>query len=127
LSAKVVKIENLLLNQVLKSLEDRKANDIVCLDLRDNEDAIVDYFIICHGDSTTQVNAIAGNLEKDILEKLEIRPYHLEGQRNAMWVVMDYIDIVVHIFYREMRDYYQLEELWSDALHTSRQKNNNQI
>ena len=118
MSTKVVKIENLLVSQVIKSLEDRKAQDIVCLDLRGNEDAIVDYFIICHGDSTTHVNAIAGNLEKDILENLQTKPHRLEGQRNAMWVLVDYIDVVVHIFYKEMRDYYQLEELWSDALQT---------
>lgn len=118
MSTKVVKIENLLVSQVIKSLEDRKAQDIVCLDLRGNEDAIVDYFIICHGDSTTHVNAISGNLEKDILENLQTKPHRLEGQRNAMWVLVDYIDVVVHIFYKEMRDYYQLEELWSDALQT---------
>lgn len=85
------------------------------MDLRENEDAIVDYFIICHGDSTTQVNAIAGNLEKDILDHLKIKPYKIEGERNALWVIVDYIDVVVHIFYNEMRNYYQLEELWSDS------------
>jgi ribosome-associated protein len=122
LSAKIVKIDNLLVSQIIKSLEDRKAQDIVCIDLRGNENAIVDYFIVCHGDSTTQVNAIAGNLEKDIIDNLNTKPYHLEGQRNALWVVVDYIDIVVHIFYREMREYYQLEELWSDALQTAIKK-----
>lgn len=122
MSAKIVKIENLLVSQIIKSLEDRKAQDIVCIDLRGNEDAIVDYFIVCHGDSTTQVNAIAGNLERDVYDSLHMKPYHLEGQRNAMWVVIDYIDVVVHIFYREMREYYQLEELWSDALQTAIKK-----
>lgn len=113
--AKLRKIDNLLVDQVLKSLDERKAQDIVCLDLRNNEDSIVDYFIICHGDSTTQVNAISGNVEKDILENLKTRPYKIEGQRNAMWVILDYIDVVVHVFYHEMRDFYQLEELWSDS------------
>lgn len=113
--AKIKKIENPLVNQILSSLEDRKAQDIICIDLRDNEDAFVDYMIVCHGDSTTQVNAIAGNVEKDVSEKLKIKPHHIEGERNALWVIIDYIDVIVHVFYREMRDFYQLEELWSDS------------
>jgi len=118
LPAKIQKIDNLLVHQIIKSLDDRKAQDVVCIDLRDNEDAIIDYMIVCHGDSTTQVNAIAGNLEKDIVDNLNIKPYRMEGERNAMWVIVDYIDVVVHIFYHEMRDFYQLEELWSDSYHT---------
>ena len=113
--AKIQKIDNLLVPQILKSLDDRKAQDIVCIDLRQNEDAIIDYMIVCHGDSTTQVNAIAGNLEKDVYEHIHIKPYKMEGERNALWVIIDYIDVVVHVFYREMRDFYQLEELWSDS------------
>lgn len=116
--AKIQKIDNLLVHQILKSLDDRKAQEVVCIDLRDNEDAIIDYMIVCHGDSTTQVNAIAGNLEKDIADNLNMKPYRMEGERNAMWVIVDYIDVVVHIFYHEMRDFYQLEELWSDSYHT---------
>jgi ribosome-associated protein len=114
LPTKVQKIEHLLVHQILASLDDRKAQDIVCLDLRENEDAILDYMIVCHGDSTTQVNAIAGNLEKDIDEHLKQKPFRMDGQRNAQWVVVDYIDVVVHIFYKEMREFYQLEELWAD-------------
>lgn len=113
--AKIQKIDNILVHQILKSLDDRKAQDVVCIDLRDNEDAIIDYMVVCHGDSTTQVNAIAGNLEKDIIDSISIKPHHIEGERNAMWVIIDYIDVVVHVFYREMRDFYQLEELWSDS------------
>lgn len=113
--AKVTKIENPLVNQILISLEDRKAQDVICMDLRDNEDAFVDYMIVCHGDSTTQVNAIAGNVEKDVNEKLKTKPHHMEGERNALWVIIDYIDVIVHVFHREMREFYQLEELWSDA------------
>lgn len=122
MSAKLVKNEYPLVTQIIQSLEDRKAQDIVCLDLKDNEDAIVDYFIICHGDSTTQVNAIAGNLEKDIVEHLKTKPYHIEGERNALWVIVDYIDVVVHIFHKETRDYYRLEDLWSDGFQTINQK-----
>lgn len=122
MSAKLIKNEYPLVTQIIQSLEDRKAQDIVCLDLKDNEDAIVDYFIICHGDSTTQVNAIAGNLEKDVIEHLKTKPYHIEGERNALWVIVDYIDVVVHIFHKETRDYYRLEDLWSDGFQTLNQK-----
>lgn len=112
---KVKKIENPLVNQILKSLEDRKAQDVICINLKGNEDAFVDYMIVCHGDSTTQVNAIAGNVEKDVNDILKIKPHHMEGERNALWVIIDYVDVIVHVFYREMREFYQLEELWSDS------------
>ena len=113
--AKVKKIENPLVNQILSSLDDRKAQDVLCIDLRENEDAFVDFMIVCHGDSTTQVNAISGNVEKDVNEILKIKPHHTEGERNALWVIIDYVDVIVHIFYKEMREFYQLEELWSDS------------
>lgn len=113
--AKVKKIDHPIVTQILQSLEDRKAQDIVCIDLRDNEDAFVDYMIVCHGDSTTQVNAMAGNVEKDVNDKLKTKPHHIEGERNALWVIIDYIDVIVHVFHRETREFYQLEELWSDS------------
>lgn len=113
--AKIQKIDNILVHQILKSLDDRKAIDVVCIDLRDNDDAIIDYMIVCHGESTTQVNAISGNVEKDISDNLNEKPHHIEGMRNAMWVILDYVDVVVHVFYHEMRDFYQLEDLWSDS------------
>lgn len=116
MEAKVIKSGNPLVNQIMTSLEDRKAQDIVCLDLRGNEDATVDYMIVCHGDSTTQVNAIAGNLEKEVSEKLNTKPSRIEGERNALWVLVDYFDVVVHIFHHEMREFYRLEDLWSDAM-----------
>jgi ribosome-associated protein len=76
LPTKVKKIENPLVNQILKSLDDRKAQDVICINLKGNEDAFVDYMIVCHGDSTTQVNAIAGNVEKDVNDILKIKPHH---------------------------------------------------
>ncbi len=123
--AKVKKIENPLVNQILRSLDDRKAQDVICIDLRGNEDAFVDYMIVCHGDSTTQVNAIAGNVEKDVTEILKTKPHHTEGERNALWVIIDYVDVIVHIFYKEMREFYQLEELWSDSYVPLEEKINN--
>ena len=123
--AKVKKIENPLVNQILSSLDDRKAQDVICIDLRGNEDAFVDYMIVCPGDSTTQVNAISGNVEKDVNEKLKTKPHHIEGERNALWVIIDYVDVIVHIFYKEMREFYQVEELWSDSYAPLEEKINN--
>jgi ribosome-associated protein len=107
--------ENPLLKTIITSLTDRKAQELVTIDLRQNEDAIVDYLIVCHGDSTTQVDAMAGNLEKDVKELLRTKPYRTEGKRNSLWVIVDYVDIIVHIFYKEARDFYKLEDLWSDG------------
>jgi|688.fasta_scaffold50699_3 ribosome-associated protein len=107
--------ENPLLKTIITSLSDRKAQELVTIDLRQNEDAIVDYLIVCHGDSTTQVDAMAGNLEKDVKDMLRTKPYRTEGKRNSLWVIVDYVDIIVHIFYKEARDFYKLEDLWSDG------------
>jgi ribosome-associated protein len=107
--------ENPLLKTIITSLTDRKAQELVTIDLRQNEDAIVDYLIVCHGDSTTQVDAMAGNLEKDVKDMLRTKPYRTEGKRNSLWVIVDYVDIIVHIFYKEARDFYKLEDLWSDG------------
>jgi ribosome-associated protein len=107
--------ENPLLKTIIASLSDRKAQELVTIDLRQNEDAIVDYLIVCHGDSTTQVDAMAGNLEKDVKDMLRTKPYRTEGKRNSLWVIVDYVDIIVHIFYKEARDFYKLEDLWSDG------------
>jgi ribosome-associated protein len=79
------------------------------------ENAMSDYFVICHGTSTTQVEAISRSIEKETLKSLGYRASHVEGERNAQWILMDYFDIIVHIFNDRMRDYYALEELWADA------------
>ena len=77
--------------------------------------AVCDHFIICHADSNIQVNAIADSVQKRVKEQLNIKIGHREGMENAMWVLLDYYDIVVHIFQKEIREYYKLEELWGDA------------
>lgn len=100
---------------LINALEDGKAKQIVKLDLTSLEDTPASYFIICHADSTTAVNALADNIIKDVEEKSGDRPSHVEGRRNATWVLVDYFDTVVHIFYRTTREYYKLETLWGDA------------
>lgn len=99
---------------VIEAILEKKGQDVVSLDLRDIHDTVSDYFIIAHGDSSTQVNAIFQSI-LDTTKDAGHRPYHSEGMKNGEWVIVDYVDVVAHIFYREKRDFYMLEELWSDA------------
>lgn len=100
---------------IVDSLQDIKGKQIVKLDLRRLHDAPTDFFIICEGDSTTQVRALAAHVEKRLKENLGIFPNHVEGEKNATWVCLDYFNTVVHVFYRETRKFYELEDLWGDA------------
>ena len=99
---------------VVDAILDKKGNDVVCLDLRKIKDTPSDYFIITHGDSGTHVKAISENVLRETA-KLGIKPYHTEGSKNAEWIIIDFVDVIVHIFYREKRFFYDLEELWNDA------------
>ena len=85
------------------------------MDLTNIENASADYFIICSANSNTQVNAIAGNIERRVRNELKERPWHTEGEENALWVLVDYISVVVHVFQKHIREYYDIEDLWSDA------------
>lgn len=104
-----------LVDAVVEGIQEVKGKDIVHLDLRDVPNTVCEHFIICHGDSTTQVEAIFNSVERTTREKLKEKPWHSEGQRNAEWILMDYVDVVVHIFHRDKRGHYALEELWGDA------------
>lgn len=106
---------------IVDSIQDIKGKNIVRLDLRDIDDAPTDFFIICEGDSATQVNAIADNIVKRLKEELDLRPSHVEGKQSAQWVLVDYFDVVVHVFYPETRKFYEIEDLWADAKHTEYQ------
>lgn len=103
-----------LLHHITEGLLDKKAKEIVNLDLRKLDYAPCDNFIICHGDSSTQVRALADGVEEKTAEAGE-KPGHREGLENAKWVLLDYGVVVVHIFQREDREYYKLEDLWGDA------------
>lgn len=109
------------LDLIIDSIQDTKGQNIVKLDLRHLDEASCDYFVICEGNSTTQVSAIAGNIEKTIKDELGLLPYHTEGKNSSTWVLVDYFDVVVHVFYPETRKFYELEELWSDAKATEYQ------
>lgn len=100
---------------IVDSMQDIKAKNIIKLDLRHIEDASTDYFIICEGDSSTQVKAISDNIYHRLKTEGNTLPVHYEGQNNALWILLDYFNTVVHVFYHETRAFYELEDLWSDA------------
>lgn len=108
-----------LLTGIIKGIEEVKGNDVDILDLRDIETAVCDYFVICTGSSNTQVNAIVNSIQKIVSRELKDKPWHVEGTDNAEWVLMDYVSIVVHVFQKEIREYYNIESLWGDAKITS--------
>jgi ribosome-associated protein len=103
---------------VIDAILDKKGKDVVSLDLRKIKDSASDYFIITHGDSSTQVRAIYDNILEEAVKK-GFRPYRTEGGKGAEWMIIDFVDITVHVFYKEKRDFYALEELWNDAATTS--------
>ncbi|MBD5244615.1 MAG: ribosome silencing factor [Barnesiella sp.] len=100
---------------VTESIQDRKGRHITHIDLSDIESAAASNFIICEGTSTMQVSAIADNVREHLLEEAGIKPYNYDGYQNSQWIVIDYGDTLVHVFIPEMRERYNLEELWSDA------------
>ena len=104
-----------LITTILSGIEDVKGKDINILDLRDIENTICDYFIICEGTSNTQVNAIVNSIQKKVSKELKDKPWHIEGEDNAEWVLMDYVNIVVHVFQKHIRQYYDIKSLWGDA------------
>ena len=110
-------MENLekLINTIVEAIDDKKGKGIVSLDLSGMDGAICSHFVVCNADSTTQVSAIADGIEEAVFQKLGEWPWRVEGKQTGLWVAMDYIDVVVHIFQTELRDYYKLEELWADA------------
>jgi ribosome-associated protein len=103
---------------ILQGIEDVKGHDIVLLDLREIENTVCDYFIICNGTSNTQVNAIVGSIQKTVSKAIQDKPWHVEGQDNSEWVLMDYVNVVVHVFQKQIREFYDIEGLWGDAKFT---------
>lgn len=100
---------------VADAILDKKGQDVVSIDLRPLGTAITDFFVICHGSSNTTVSAIADNVIKETREKLGVKPLRTQGLENSFWVILDYGSFVVHIFQKEYRDFYRLEDLWADA------------
>lgn len=108
-------MENKLVATIVEAISDKKGKNIVSLDLSGLDGAITDAFVICNADSTTQVAAIADGIEDKVSEDLGEKPWRVEGLTNGVWVAVDYVDVMVHIFQTELRDFYKLEELWADA------------
>ena len=104
-----------LLDTIIQGIFEKKGKEVINIDLTKLNYSICDNFVICHGDSRTQVNAIADSVEEKVWKELNIRAGHIEGKENAQWVLIDFIYIIVHIFQKEYREYYKLEELWGDA------------
>ncbi|MEY2830033.1 MAG: hypothetical protein RIQ33_1891 [Bacteroidota bacterium] len=105
----------LLHSTIIDAILDRKGVNIVSLDLRTIEDSVADYFIICTGEASTQVKAIADHAEEQVQKKMKEKAWHVEGKENMEWVIVDFVNIVLHVFNPSIRDYYKLEDLWSDA------------
>jgi ribosome-associated protein len=118
LAKKVILSTASLRKVITDALFEKKGNEVITLDLRNLNDRPSDFFIIAHGDSSTQVKALADNVEKKILEK-GFKPLRKEGVKNSEWIIIDFGDVLVHIFHRDKREFYQLEELWHDAKKTS--------
>lgn len=100
---------------VVEAMDSVKGKEIVTLDLRETGTAVTDYFVICHANSKTQVDALADKVIDQVFEKNRVKPYHVEGRDNTEWILIDFVDVVVHIFLQSARQFYQLEELWADA------------
>lgn len=106
-----------ILNNVVLAMQEKKAKNIISLDLNKIPDSVTKYFVICDGTSKTQVSAIFDSVIDVVKNNCNITPFHKEGYENAEWILIDYFDIVVHIFLEDIRSFYKLEELWADAQH----------
>ena len=100
---------------VVRGMLEKKAHDIIVIDLKGFKNAVADYFVICSGNSDTQVDAITNSVEEEIYKDLQQDPWHREGGQNKEWILLDYVDVVAHIFRKDRRQFYALEELWGDA------------
>ena len=109
---------NLLLEEIIRGIENVKGEDIQKMDLREIENTPCDFFVICSGNSNTQVSAIVNSVQKTVSKALKEKPLHTEGLEVAEWVLLDYVNVVVHVFQKKTREYYNIEELWGDAIST---------
>lgn len=115
-----------LISLILQGIEEVKGNNICLLDLREIENTVCDYFIICDGTSNTHVNAMVGSIQKTVSKAIKDKPWHVEGEDNAEWILMDYVNVVVHVFQKHIREFYDIEGLWGDAKFTEIESSVNQ-
>jgi ribosome-associated protein len=107
-----------LCNAIVEGMQEIKAQDITVLDLRNVTNAVCDFFVICSGESTTQVDGIVNSVVRHTRQELQERPWHQEGKTASEWVLVDYVSVVAHVFYRDVRSFFDLEDLWADGIRT---------
>ena len=112
---KELKTSDILANIIIEGMREVKAKEIVSLDLRNIETSVCDFFIICHGTSNTHASAIADSVIEETLKSIKEKPWNKEGLTNSDWILLDYGNVVAHIFQKETRDHYNIEKLWGDA------------
>jgi len=100
---------------IIKAIQEKKGENIISLDLRKIHEAVADFFIICQANNQPQIRAITDFVEEEVKNKCSESPYHYEGKEKMHWVILDYVNVVVHIMMPEQRKFYKLEEMWSDA------------
>jgi ribosome-associated protein len=100
---------------VVHGIQEKKGNEIVRLDLRNIHSSVADYFVVCHAESSTQLKAIAQSVEEEVFKAFKLEPWRKEGYQQSEWIILDYVDVVVHIFKTDKREYYGIEDLWGDA------------
>jgi ribosome-associated protein len=105
----------LLLESITKGIFEKNGQNVLKIDLRKLENTITDYFVICHASSGTQVSAICDSVDDTVRKETGLKPLHIEGLENSFWVLLDYGEVIVHIFLEEYRNFYNLESLWADA------------
>jgi ribosome-associated protein len=107
--------EDALILNIISGIDNVKGLEVSLLDLRDIENTVCSYFVVCTGSSNTHVNAIVGSIKKTVSKELKEKPFQTEGNVNAEWILIDYVNVVVHVFQKQIREYYNIEELWGDA------------
>jgi len=115
MSTKKLDSSNVLLETIIEGIQDVKGKDITILNLKNIETAICKYFVICSGTSNTHVSSVSDSIRKTVSKEIQEKPWHTEGQNTSEWILMDYSNIVVHVFQEQTREFYNLEDLWGDA------------
>ena len=100
---------------IVKGMQEKKATDIIVMDLRKIKNAVADFFVICSGSSDKQLDAISDSIDAEVFKTLKENPWHTEGKNNKEWMILDYTNVVAHIFRKDRRGFYALEKLWGDA------------
>lgn len=113
--AKKSKITDALADIIIRGMQEKKAKNILKIDLTSINEAAADYFVICHGESDRQVKAIADSVENETIKAIKEKPYSREGQTENQWVLLDYLDVVVHVFQKDIREFYGIEDIWHDG------------